>query len=159
MKARRFLRQMILLNHLIRVIFVIQRDCPKWMVKMIEIALIFGKKNRRKVLPCGASSKHSTESRISSLLTFPLKTTIVSPLRTAQLPDLFSNMDGKSVILPDLQSYMITLFSTTDWSLQPPKMTWSLQRNVAIALRPRGTDGLLKIFFIFSSKSKTSDKA
>ena len=56
--------------------------------------------------------KHSTELRYSSSSLILPMTTIVFPVITEQHSYLFSNMDGKTVIFPVLQSYMKTSLRT-----------------------------------------------
>ena len=67
--------------------------------------------------------KHSTELRSLYFSFLPPITTIVLPVITAQQANLFFNMDGKTVILPVLQSYMKTSFSALPSLSRPPRRT------------------------------------
>ena len=72
--------------------------------------------------------KHSTELRYLSFL--PPITTMVFPVITAQHLSRLSNMDGKVVTLPVLQSYMKTSFRTLPSLSRPPTQLLDLSSKL-----------------------------
>lgn len=95
-----------------------------------HLALFMAGRHSHEELPI---VKHSTEFKSWQFSSRPPTTTNVFSIITAQQQNLFSNMDGKTLVCPVLQLYIITFFKTFSFLSRPPnKTTLSLQRAVAI---------------------------